>query len=180
MINTKSIKIVKCCLLYIVIIFICGCATKMSISPQVTEINNVLDFHMKGKVEYDGKKEYLPRIITNESVPGTDLSFQYTYDITYGRDKTNQLVPLFNPLTLVGFPIGENTLVVNGKLTILKGKEVMKEYMALCGLERRRNIFSEGDTFTELREKGLLNVRNNIEVQKYQDMNFISKLTYSD
>jgi len=170
----------RCKLFYmnlVVILLISGCATKMVITPQAMEIN-VSDFKLKGKIEYDGNKEYLPRTIINENESvNQSFTFQYSYLETYGMDKTPQALPLFNPLSLVGFPIGENTLVINGKLIILKGKEVIKEYSATCGLEKMRSLFSEGETFSELRRKGLLAVRNNIEFQMYQDRGFLSGIT---
>lgn len=163
--------------LYLVVVTsIGGCATKMVLTPQIAKIENASDFQMKGKVQYDGNKEYLPRTISDESASDTFFSFQYRYQITYGRDKTPQAIPLFNPLTIVGFPIGENTLVVNGNFTISKGKEVIKEYTATCGLEKVRSLFSEGETFSDLRKKGLLTVRDNIEAQMYQDRDFLSSL----
>lgn len=159
------------------IVLLSSCATNMAITPQVSEVN-VSDFKLKGKVEYDCNKEYLPRTIVNEDENVNQyIIIQYSYTETYGRDNTPQALPLFNPLSLVGFPIGENTLVINGKLIILKGKEVIKEYSATCGLEKMRSIFSEGETFSELRRKGLLAVRDNIEYQMYQDRVFLWDMT---
>lgn len=160
-------------------IFLLSCATKMVIAPEVPHVA-IADFCIKGKIAYDGNKEYLPRTIIDDSVSDFVLTLQYTYNVAYGRDNIPQALPLFNPLTIVGFPIGENTLVVTGKLDILKGKEVIKSYTATCGLEKTRSIFSEGDTFSEIRKKGLISVRDNIEAQMYQDKDFLLKLTSAD
>lgn len=160
-------------------LFLSGCAAKMTVTPQVAEIDIKSDFQIGGVIEYDGNKDYLPRTIKEDSRQA-DLSFKYEYQIVYGRDKTPQAIPLFNPLTIVGFPIGENTMAVTGNLTILKGKEVIKEYKATCGLEKVRSLFSEGETFSELRKKGLLTVRDNIELQMHKDRDILSSLVSND
>jgi len=38
------------------------------------------------------------------------------------------------------------------------------------------SLFSEGETFSELRKKGLTAVRDNIEMQMYEDREFLSQL----
>jgi hypothetical protein len=174
---TMAIPPQKVFLLFIFIhLSLLGCATTMVMIPSIVEIENVLSFRIKGRIIYDNNKKYLPRTIDDESVSDPILSFKYIYKIAYGRDQTPQALYLFNPFSLIGFPIGENTLVVTGILTIFKGKEEIKEYKSTCGLERQRSLFSEGDTFSELREKGLLAVRNNIEAQMYQDRQYLSKV----
>jgi len=155
--------------------FLFGCTAKMVVTPQMTLIENK-DFHLTGKVIYDGNLEYLPRTITDDSSPDSILIFQYTYNVAYGRDNIPQLLPLYNPLSIVGFPIGEDTLAVVGKLDILKRKEVIKSYSSTCGLEKMRSLFSEGESFSELRKKGLIAVRDNIELQMYEDRNSLSQL----
>lgn len=152
----------------IVGVFLCGCATNIAVTPHNMGNEIKSSFQIVGKVKYDGNKDYLPRAI-NGSSPQSDISIKYEYNITYGKDKTPQALPLFNPLTIVGFPIGEDTMVITGNLTISKEGKVIKAYTATCGLEKTRSIFSEGETFSELRKKGLLLVRDNIEIQMCQD-----------
>jgi len=154
--------------------FLCGCATNMKIDPQVTQIDNI-DFRIKGKIVYEGNKEYLPRILAEEPASNAGLTFEYTYDVIYGKHDVPSAVALFNPLTIAGFPTGENTATIIGKLDVMKGGEVIKSYNATCILEKTQNLFSER-TFTDLRRQGLLAVRNNIEVQIYLDKNYLEKL----
>jgi hypothetical protein len=158
-------------LVFAILIF--GCTTKMAITPQIEKPDKMIDFSLKAKIEYDGKNDYLPRTVTAETSLESNIFISYKYVENYGRDSVHQVLPLFNPLTLVGFPIGENTLVVSSKLTIFKGKELLKEYSCSCALENTRSIFSEGETFSELRKKGLLTVRDNIESQMLQDKDFL-------
>lgn len=166
-------------LCFVVATFLSSCAPTMVVTPQSMENDMKSDFHVRGMLEYNGNREYLPRTIKEDSAQ-TIISFIYEYHVAYGRDKTPQALPLFNPLTIVGFPIGENTMAVTGNLKVLKGKEVIKTYTATCGLEKVRSIFSEGDTFSDLRKIGLLTVRDNIERQMYQDRDFLANLATND
>jgi hypothetical protein len=171
--NYLKVSVFVNCVL-VVIIF--GCSTRMAVSPQIEKFDKVPDFRLKAKIDYDGKYDYLPRTVLAEAAPGSDISISYKYLENYGRDNIHQALPLFNPLSLVGFPIGENTLIVSSKLTISKNNEVVKEYSCSCALENTRSLFSEGETFSELRKKGLLTVRDNIESQMYHDKDFLLRL----
>lgn len=179
MIKGKEIQKVRCRLRYAILslslILLYSCATTMEVTPKVEQINN-MDFRIGGRVICEGNREYLPRIINDEPVPDSKLTFQYTYNALYGKHDIPEVIALFNPLSIVGFPTGENTLTIIGKLDILKEKEVVKSYIATCILEKTRSLLSEGETFSEMRKKGLIAVRDNIEVQVYQDRDLLKKL----
>ncbi len=160
-------------------VVVSGCGTAMVVTPPAVPLTNV-DFRIKGKVIYEGNREYLPRTIVDAAEEDSSLTFQYTYNVTHGKDDVPQLLPLFNPLTLVGFPIGEDTMFITGRLKISKRNEVVKTYTATCGFEKTRNIFWQGETFSELRRKGLIVVRDNIEAQMYQERDLFSKLSTAD
>jgi hypothetical protein len=103
------------------------------------------------------------------------LTLRYRYEVTYGRDAVHQALIFFNPLTIIGFPIGTDTVVVTAKLAVLKGNFQVKEYTAVCILDKHRTIFWEGETLSELRRRGLLAVRDNIETQMYGDRDLLLK-----
>jgi hypothetical protein len=153
-----------------------GCATKMVVTPEIKVAKVQSDFRLLGHIQYEGNRDYLPRTIVESTDGASSTLLVYTHQSAYGRDKTPQAIPLYNPLTIVGFPIGDNTMVVNGKLEIRRGTDVLKEYSATCGMETCRNIFSEGDTFSQMRKKGLMAVRDNIEQQMCQDRQWLSTL----
>jgi hypothetical protein len=146
----------------------------MKIDPQVKQTDNV-DFRLKGIVIYEGNREFLPRVLIDEPVTKPKIDLKYTYDVLYGKQDVPEIVALYNPLTIVGFPTGENTVTVMGRLDILRGGEVIRSYGSTCILEKTRNLFSEG-TFTEMRKKGLLAVRDNIESQICSDRDNLEKL----
>lgn len=158
--------------LMLVLLFVAaGCGTRMAITPQVAS-RDVAGFKAKGQIVYEGNPDYLPRTIAKGNPGESDLSFRYAYQCAYGMDNTHQALPLFNPLSLVGFPIGANTLVIAGKLDVYKGDTLVRSYTATCAMDKTRNLFYEGETYSELRKRGLAEVRNNIEFQMHEDRDF--------
>lgn len=158
-----------------------GCASSMKVTPIIRKLN-YHTFHLNGIIRYDKNIQYLPRTIRSESVPNEvcSLILSYEYQVTYGRDylfHSGELFPLFNPLTLIGAPIGEDNVYVMGKLDILQENKIIKSYKSVCTLEKIRNLFYQGETFSEMRKKGLISVRNNIETQMCQDKDFLINLT---
>jgi len=146
----------------------------MKINPPVKQTDNI-DFRLKGKLIYEGNKEYLPRVLIDEPATNPKIEFKYTYGVFYGKQDVPGVLALYNPLTIVGFPTGENTVTVIGRLDILRGEEVMKSYGSSCVLEKMRNLFSEAN-FTEMRKKALIAVRDNIDSQICSDKNNLEKL----
>lgn len=166
-----KIHIVVNVLCVLVVMIFSGCAPNVVITPDIAA-SPTYDFTLGGNIDYDGNREYLPRTITADTNPEA-LTLRYRYDVSYGRDAVHQALPLFNPLTIVGFPIGADTIVVTGKLEIMKWKTTVKVYTSVCVLDKHRTIFSEGETMSELRKSGLIAVRNNIEFQMYGDKNLL-------
>jgi hypothetical protein len=134
------------------------------------------DFRMKGEIVYDGNREYLPKTVAEDSLGKSGFVFRYKYDIVYGKDNVPQALPLFNPLTIIGFPVGEDTVVIAGRMEILKANQVVKTYSATCAFDKTRSAYWQGDTLSELRRKGLIAVRDNIDTQMNQEQDFLSKL----
>lgn len=157
-----------------ILLILSACAPKVVITPDLTIVSSN-DFTLSGKIDYEGNVEYLPRTISSESHPRATLTLRYRYEVTYGRDSVEQVLYLYNPLTIVGFPIGADTVVVTAKLEVLKGSSLVKAYRAVCVLGKHRTIFWEGENLSELRKRGLLAVRENIETQMYGDRDLLLK-----
>ncbi|MBI5577084.1 MAG: hypothetical protein HY896_12070 [Deltaproteobacteria bacterium] len=157
------------------IVVLCGCGTKMVVIPQV-ESTAKADFRILGKIEYEGRPDYLPATVAGDNTADARLVIKYTYNSAYGDDSINQAVALFNPLTGIGFPIGGNTFIVGGTLEVIVGQKVVKSYTSTCAFEVTRNLFYEGDTYTELRREGLMQIKKNIETQMYLDRKFLTEL----
>jgi hypothetical protein len=122
-----------------------------------------------GPVRYSNNPDYLPRTIRNSETAHGGIGFKYDYSIGYGKDALPEVLPLLNPLTWLGFPVGSDSLVVVGNLEILDNGAVLKTYSAVCVIEKTRSLFYQGKTSSELRRKGLLAVRDNIENQMMND-----------
>jgi hypothetical protein len=156
-----------------------ACASNVVITPDLAIVRSE-DFSLRGKIDYEGNAEYLPRTVSAETYPGAALLLRYRYEVTYGRDAVHQALPLFNPLTIVGFPIGSDTVVVTAKLEVLKGSSEVKTYTAVCILNKSRTVFWEGETLSELRRRGLLAIRENIETQMHGDRDVLLKAGLED
>ena len=160
----------------VALITFAGCATRVRTIPELPELQNVTVL-LGGPITFDGKREDLPRTITEAPISENELRIRYSHNEIQQRNDSLELLALFNPLSLVGFPTGGTQSTVTGKLDILKGTEVLKAYTATCILEVTRTIFSDGESFSELRRKGLVAVRDNIEAQMFQDKEFLAKLS---
>lgn len=156
-----------------------GCSTSMTVTPKIQDISNK-DFQIVGNLVCEGNTQYAPRCIVHNPNTVSKLTFQYKYFAMYGKHDIPEAIALFNPLTIVGFPTGENSLTVTGKLDVMKGGEILKTYTSICVLEKTRNIFSEGETFSEIRRKGLLAIRDNLEAQMFQDRDFLLRNVITD
>jgi len=153
----------------------CASKQKTLISPDVPRLTDG-GFRIKGRISYEGNKDYLPRTIIDEVSSGSPLTFQYIHATSYGLRDVPALVALLNPFTLAGSPLGENTVTSAGTLSVMKENEAVKSYSAICSIEITRNLYSGELTFSEMRRESLIAVRNNIESQLYQDREFLINL----
>jgi hypothetical protein len=173
------LNISKQVLFLTLISLIVSCATEINIVPKFTKLENTTIL-IDGKIDYTGNKEYFPRTVGDSQSKDPLLIIKYQYQVNYGKVTGPEGLNVFNPLLIVGFPIGQDTLVVVGKLDIIRQKEVIKTYSAICTYEKTRNLFYQGPTFSELRRTGLLNIRDNIEAQMYNNREFLLNLRRND
>lgn len=145
-----------------------GCATSVVITPQPTE-KSPASCHIHGTVRYDGKPEYLPRALIADPAGLDPVSFRYTFEAQYGLKETNWVLTAVNPLTLVGFPTGSDSLVITGHVEVVRGDDTIRSYAAAAAMKRSSTVFYEGETFTEMRHRGLLLVRDNLSGQLCHD-----------
>ena len=81
---------------------------------------------------------------------------------------------LLNPLTILGFPTGKNTVTITGTLDIREDEKQIKSYHATATIEDITSLYI-GNTLSELRKEGLATVKKNIEDQLCLDKEFLSK-----
>ena len=173
----KEKQPISCQLVYFFLVLCmiaCGCAATMQVTPSLKQVQGV-DYQVSGNVQYDGRKEYLPRSIREEPSVNSPISFQYTAKESHAKDDVPELCALFNPLTLVGFPTGKDKLTITSTLTVLQKDQPVRSYTAMCIVEQTRNLFSNPN-FSEMKRDGMIAVRDNIDIQLYNDRDLLTGL----
>ena len=79
---------------------------------------------------------------------------------------------VFNPLLITGMSKTEDRITVTGTLEFFSAGNLIRKYNESVTLTKNKTIYSEGETFTEMRRHGLLYVRNSIDKQIYNDRLF--------
>lgn len=156
-----------------------ACETQVTLTPTLSAQASPTCV-IAAPVSYDGQPVYLPQVISAE--PGTDggTLLRYSYNTQYdGKQQATVLQPL-NPLLLVGFPTGSNAITVSGLLEVLRDGKPVRVYEAACALKRSSTVFSEGETMTALRRRGLLLVRDDISAQICHDQQGLRALLAAD
>lgn len=129
--------------------------------PDAIDLKGVMQ--LPGSVNYTGNPLYLPRMLDPKGTSTADgIVFRYTHNVTYDVPVENA-AQLFNPFLILGVPKSGDTIVVRGTLELLKKSEVIKRYDKTLVLSKSKNVYSDGDTLTEMRKQGLIQVRDHID-----------------
>lgn len=152
--------ILKFTLTIFLAIFFSACSTNMIIEPN---IDKSLKIDKKIDAKIIGKKTFLPDIINpnTDSQLSANYSIEETYDIS---GKNTDVLNLFNPLLIVGFPMGDNLILITSNLKFIKNEITIKEYNAKCLHTYTRNLFGNPD-FTSMRNNCLKELKANINLQ---------------
>lgn len=156
---------------FLLLFVVVGCST-MSVTPELATLDKA-PVLIKGPIQYDGNRLYLPRTISEGDPSEYGLRFRYTTSETQDRSSWD-VIALLNPLSILGFPTGRRNSTVTGNLEILKDTELAKSYQATCLQEAYRGIYY-GGSFSDLRRTGLVAVRDSIEAQMSQDRELLEK-----
>jgi hypothetical protein len=155
-----------------------GCVTHVAVTPQVAD-KNPPRCQIRALVSYDGKAEYLPTALLPDTTASSGTLVRYSFAAQYGLKEMSPFLQIVNPLLIVGFPTGSDSIVVTGQVDMLRGETVLRSYAAAASMKRSGSIFSEGDTFTEMRRRGLLLVRDNLSSQLCKDEAVLASLLSS-
>ena len=95
-------------------------------------------------------RKYLPAnvIVQNDAPLFVDYHF---IDNVMNGDTKADVLHLYNPLTIIGFPVGSNSLQIGANLRFFNNSDEIK-FSAVCVAKQARNLFSNANT-TELRKK---------------------------
>lgn len=147
---------------FVMSLFLTGCAEHtMRVLPEVEQISvNVAS--IAAKIEYSENREYLPNIFKEDNLSNTTVS--YSYSVKYINGSTDwDGANLFNPLLVVGFPLSEEAVIVEGEL-ILTSSEDTKTFTASCVAKKTRSLYQNSGSSGPRREC-LLAIRDNISRQ---------------
>jgi hypothetical protein len=145
-----------------------GCASTQVYGGDGKAVGSSIAKPLLGKIEYSGNPEYLPRMLSADTGIENKVIFRYSYTVSYEAPNEHPLT-VFNPLLMLGMSKATDTVVVIGVLDIVKEGTLLKHYEKSLVLKKDKTVFSEGETLTDMRRKGLMLVRDHIDSQLVQD-----------
>jgi len=154
-------------LLLVIVTFLSGCAEQsMRVTPELPftdGLTNVKSTSIECNIHYDGNTAYLPSGLVQNL--NNDCQVRYSYTIHYINGGTDMDgLNLFNPLLIVGFPMSQESVIVEGKLEWTTSDKESQIFTASCIATKTRNLFQTGGS-SEPRKECLFAVRDNINNQ---------------
>ncbi len=146
-----------------------GCSASIHLTPQISGAVRS-DCTLLGHVSYDGNRDYLPALLVENASSPADSVLRYVHEERYGLKELPPGVQLVNPLNIVGFPTGSSSLSITGRLDVMRGGSVVRSFAAVAAMERSGSMFTEGESLTAMRRRGLLLVKDNISAQVCADL----------
>jgi len=153
-----------------------GCATQVAITPPLADAAHSHKCQIRAPLRYEGKQDYLPAALVDDPAASRTTAIRYSFEAQYGLKELEPIVAIVNPLLLVGFPTGSDNLVVRGQVDVVRGDAVLRSYVAAASMQRSSTVFYEGETFTEMRRRGLLLVGENLSGQLCKDQEVLTTL----
>jgi len=159
-------KVTSALLIFGLAIMLPGCAEhSLKVLPDIGELPKKA-VCITCKLQYDGNHEYLPSYLVNNQTSTTTAS--YSYDVKYVNGNTNwDGLNLFNPLLIVGFPLSEESVIVQGTLKIQDGLSEPHVYTSSCIANKTRSLYQNSGSSAP-RKACLYAVRDNINSQLIQ------------
>jgi len=164
--------------LIIIVIVLVGflvsdCVRHMDVVPVVAVANFPTDegFVIIGRVNYTGDPDYLPRTIVEapETIE-TSLRFDYAYSGGVSRDPYGPK-PTWPGVRGAGRT--GNIVTVQGRLDVYRDAQLLRTYVSTCTLTVMTGYV---EIFSATSKECLLAVRDNIEMQMYEDREFFRSL----
>lgn len=151
-------------LIFFLMMMFSGCShIDLKVEPQVKmqklEQNLIVDTN----ITYDGNREYLPTVLKHDENSQSNSIYEYEVEYINGSTKMD-VINIWNPLLIVGFPMGSEAVIVQGKLIYRNANQIENVFTASCIAKKTRNLFQNSSS-TEPRRNCLLAVRDNIDIQ---------------
>jgi hypothetical protein len=157
----------------IMMIGVAGCSSTQSSKPAAPELSGHEIGWLCGVLDYDGTNaDYVPRAI--RPVQSSRVHVSYEYQVSYNVEGETAW-DLVNPFLLVGVPKSKDNVGVAGRVRIeFDGSDFSKTYDDGVVLEKKKFLFSEGDTLTEMRRSALIQLRDSMDRMLLRDRSVLS------
>jgi hypothetical protein len=155
-----------------------GCSSTHSSKAPVPELLQQDVGWLCGQLTYDGSNpDYVPRVIRQVQESRARVSYQY--EVSYNVEAETAW-DLFNPFIVVGVPKSKDNVGVSGRLRLsIEDSGYSKDYDDAVVLDKKKFLFSEGDTLTEMRRSALIQLRDSIDQRLLKDRSALSALGFS-
>jgi hypothetical protein len=121
----------------------------------------------KGRL-LDGNPRTLPPAVAASLSDSSDIVFNYREELTHDHYTVPLALSAFDPLTYVGYPLGNYSVTAFASLGISKGDKVLGDYTAKVHLTRDYTLYYQ-PTYIELEHAAKAAVRQKIDEQLYRD-----------
>lgn len=145
-----------------------GCSAKTEVFPKVAYYPDQVEVLVRGKIFCDGDKKYIPRTVESGDGFNEGLTINYVYEDEGGYVRAPILL---GPIITGKGNVRDKAIEVVGRLEIREGKKIIKEYKSSAVMTVVSEFSSE--TLSEMRRRGLMAVRDNIEAQMWEDREFL-------
>lgn len=162
---------IKACLLIIAIFLLQGCSSsRLSVTP-ASGLSSQKHGVLCGVLKYEmSNTQYLPQIINQKFESLTPYpSFEYAYEVRYDVDY-DSVFELFNPFLVLGIPKSQDDVFISGQLQITGANNFSRLYRQTLSVSKSESVFSDGDTLSEMRKKGLVALRDAIDEMVLADL----------
>jgi hypothetical protein len=121
----------------------------------------------KGRL-VDGDPKDLPPAVAAALSDSGRVTFNYREELTHDHYTVPLALSAFDPLTYVGYPLGNYGVTAFASLGISEGDRVLGDYTAKVHLSRDYTLYYQ-PTYLELEHAARQQVREKIDAQLYRD-----------
>jgi hypothetical protein len=127
----------------------------------------------KGRL-LDGNPQALPPAVAASLSNSSDIVFNYREELSHDHYTVPLALSAFDPLTYVGYPLGNYSVTAFASLGVSQGDRVLGDYTAKVHLTREYTLYYQ-PTYIELEHAAKAAVRQKIDEQLYRDAGRIAQ-----
>jgi hypothetical protein len=127
----------------------------------------------KGRL-LDGNPKVLPPAVAASLSDSSNIVFNYREELSHDHYTVPLALSAFDPLTYVGYPLGNYSVTAFASLGISQGDRVLGDYTAKVHLTRDYTLYYQ-PTYIELEHAAKAAVRQKIDDQLYRDANRLAQ-----